>query len=150
MELNWTWKEVYEKLKKITIMCIEHLGDPYYQGSAATIAYFMFLSVLPIVILGSQALGLFSLSIDTILRWAEINVSGGGFELIQSLLKHGASTSTNNVILFVIVEASTAALVSIWFVGGCTLISLGVVGEYIGKIYIEVKERPQYNIEDLL
>lgn len=44
----------------------------------------------------------------------------------------------------------SSLMISIWFVGGCTLISLGVVGEYIGKIYIEVKERPQYNIEELL
>ena len=49
-----------------------------------------------------------------------------------------------------VVPGWSSLMISIWFVGGCTLISLGVVGEYIGKIYIEVKERPQYNIEELL
>ncbi len=98
MYLNWSWKNNLKKLKEIIVMCYDHLGDPYYQGSAATIAYFLFLSILPIVILASQALGLFSLSIDTILKWAEINVSGDGFELLQSLLKH-KPTGTNNLIL---------------------------------------------------
>ena len=41
-------------------------------------------------------------------------------------------------------------MVSIWLVGGVVLVSLGIVGEYIGKIYIEVKHRPRYNVERLL
>jgi glycosyltransferase involved in cell wall biosynthesis len=41
-------------------------------------------------------------------------------------------------------------MLSIWFVGGMILVGLGVVGEYIGKIYIEVKDRPLYHIEKLL
>ena len=41
-------------------------------------------------------------------------------------------------------------ILSIWFVGDCVLMGLGVVGEYIGKIYIEVKDRPRYNIEEIV
>lgn len=48
------------------------------------------------------------------------------------------------------VQGWTSIILSIWFVGGCVLIGLGVVGEYIGKIYIEVKDRPRYNIKEIL
>ena len=41
-------------------------------------------------------------------------------------------------------------MISLWLVGGTILVSLGIVGEYIGKIYIEVKDRPRYNEEELL
>ena len=43
----------------------------------------------------------------------------------------------------------TSIILSIWLVGACILMGLGVVGEYIGKIYIEVKNRPRYNIEEI-
>lgn len=41
-------------------------------------------------------------------------------------------------------------IISLWFIGGCILISLGIIGEYIGKIYMEVKRRPRYHIEEQL
>ena len=43
--------------------------------------------------------------------------------------------------------STTAA--SIWLLGGIQLLCVGIVGEYIGKIYIEVKSRPRYIIEAL-
>ena len=37
-------------------------------------------------------------------------------------------------------------MLSVWFLGSIILISLGIIGEYIGKIFVEVKHRPRYNI----
>ena len=39
---------------------------------------------------------------------------------------------------------------SVWFIGGLILLALGVVGEYIGKIYMESKERPRFIIREVL
>lgn len=44
----------------------------------------------------------------------------------------------------------SSLMLSLWFCSGCVLVGLGIVGEYIGKIYIEVKDRPRYNIEKVL
>ena len=38
-------------------------------------------------------------------------------------------------------------MLSIWFIGGVQLVSVGLIGEYIGKIYNETKHRPRYIIE---
>ena len=45
------------------------------------------------------------------------------------------------------IEGWTSLLVSLWFIGGSVLLACGVTGEYIGKIYLEVKHRPRYFIE---
>ncbi len=39
---------------------------------------------------------------------------------------------------------------STWFIGSVQLLSLGIIGEYIGKIYMETKHRPKYHIESCL
>ena len=41
----------------------------------------------------------------------------------------------------------TSLLVSVWFIGGAILKACGIIGEYVGKIYKEVKQRPRYFIE---
>lgn len=40
--------------------------------------------------------------------------------------------------------------ISIWFIGGIQMISIGIIGEYIGKMYQETKQRPRYIIEEKL
>lgn len=41
----------------------------------------------------------------------------------------------------------TSLLISVWFIGGAILTAIGIIGEYIGKIYKEVKRRPRFFIE---
>nr|WP_239481686.1 glycosyltransferase family 2 protein [Parasutterella secunda] len=43
-----------------------------------------------------------------------------------------------------------SVICSIWAIGGLVLLSIGVVGEYIGKIYLETKHRPRYKISEFL
>lgn len=49
-----------------------------------------------------------------------------------------------------VVEGWTFLAISIWFIGGLQMISIGIIGEYIGKIYNETKERPRYIISKSL
>ena len=39
---------------------------------------------------------------------------------------------------------------SVWAIGGLILLSIGVMGEYVGKIYMETKARPRFIIQDVL
>lgn len=46
-----------------------------------------------------------------------------------------------------VIPGWTSLLVSVWFIGGFILTAIGIIGEYIGKIYKEVKRRPRFFIE---
>ncbi len=48
------------------------------------------------------------------------------------------------------VQGWSSTLCSIWFIGGIQTLCLGIIGEYIGKIYAEVKHRPRYIIAEFL
>ena len=50
-------------------------------------------------------------------------------------------------ILGQVVDGWTFIVASIWLVSSIQMLSLGVIGEYIGKIYSETKRRPRYIIE---
>jgi dolichol-phosphate mannosyltransferase len=46
------------------------------------------------------------------------------------------------------VEGWTSLLISVLLLGGIQLICLGVMGEYVGKMFIEAKKRPAYVIKE--
>lgn len=45
------------------------------------------------------------------------------------------------------VSGWTSLILSVWFLGSLILMGLGILGEYIGKIYVEVKHRPRFAVE---
>lgn len=49
-----------------------------------------------------------------------------------------------------VIAGWASLMLSVWFLGGLILMALGIVGEYIGKIFVEVKQRPRYAIRDTL
>lgn len=79
---------------------------------------------------------------------------------VRMILTLGAAVSVISVIYLIYclirnltgntVEGWTSLIGSVWLIGGLQLMSLGVIGEYIGKIYYETKRRPRYIIESVL
>ena len=63
-----------------------------------------------------------------------ISIGAGSYALIQKLLGNTQS-------------GWTSIMISVWIIGGLQLIGIGIVGEYIGKIFKEVKQRPIYAID---
>lgn len=61
--------------------------------------------------------------------------------LIYSVIRHTMGAT---------ITGWTSLAVSIWAIGGLQLLAIGIIGEYIGKVYLETKSRPKYIIETYL
>lgn len=48
------------------------------------------------------------------------------------------------------VQGWSTIVISVWAIGGLQLLAIGVIGEYIGKVYLETKHRPRYRVERFL
>ena len=49
-----------------------------------------------------------------------------------------------------VVPGWASIMVSIWVLGGLQIFAIGIIGEYIGKTYLETKKRPKYIIESVI
>lgn len=58
--------------------------------------------------------------------------------IIYSLVRHFQGAT---------ITGWTSLFASIWFIGGVQLVCVGIIGQYVGKTFMEVKERPRYYIE---
>ena len=88
--------------------------------------------------------GITSLSdrpIQFILTLGLVTTAGGLASLPVSLIRYAKSDHENDTALL---------QSSLWTVGGLVLTSLGIVGDYVGKIYLETKHRPRYFIAEVL
>ena len=81
------------------------------------------LSVKPIRMITTLGVGIFTVSI---------------IMLVYFLVRHFMGDT---------VEGWTSIVVSVWAIGGLQLLAIGIIGEYIGKIYLETKERPKFIID---
>ena len=84
------------------------------------------LSVTPLRIIAMAGLAISLLSLMAII-WAIVNKINGGT-----------------------VQGWSSVLIAIFFLGGIQVLAIGVIGEYIGKIYLETKDRPKYFIEEMV
>lgn len=94
--------------------------------------------------LGFAFEGITSLSVKPIRLITMLGLSLSAFSIFMSLytLFQHFLGKTNS--------GWSSLMLSIWFLGGLILFSVGVVGEYIGKIYLETKSRPRFVIQDCI
>ena len=59
--------------------------------------------------------------------------------MVYSLIRHAIGAT---------IVGWSSLIISLWMIGGLVLLSIGIVGEYIGKIYLETKARPRYIVEE--
>ncbi len=95
-----------KRLLEMAIRAFEGYQDPYYQGFAAQVAFYMLLSLVPTIVLISQLLGVFSLSLEALSGWLTQYVSEDMAAALERLL---AFTPSVKFSVFMVVIALWAA-----------------------------------------
>lgn len=131
------YRQSFNRIKTMISLGWEECCAAYFVGVPAQMAFYLFMSVLPLLILLSQLLGVFSLSLDEIQTWAHLNISDEGIMMIEDLLT-GTPSGFGNIFL-----AGTA----IWGASksqyGFTAITNKIQsgGSYAGKGYLRDRAR---------
>ncbi|MBQ3290896.1 MAG: YihY/virulence factor BrkB family protein [Mogibacterium sp.] len=104
-KLPLTW----ERARKIGFHLWRQFDDPYYAGFAAQIAYFFFMASVPMLIVLTQVLGIFDISMDFIKDWLEEHLSTEMGSFLSSLF-NASSTAASNIFLIILALWAASSL----------------------------------------
>ena len=126
-------KDAGRRFKKMLLMMLNQFQDPFYQGVAAQIAFSLFLSIVPILILLSQLLGLFSLSLNEVQEWIGENMTVEGADSLLSMLQYSPSGVNSIFLAITALWAASRAQFAMLRVANYTLTD----GRITGQSYIK-------------
>lgn len=105
-KLPLTWA----RFRKVCFHLWRQFDDPYYAGFAAQIAYFFFMSSVPMLIVLTQVLGIFDVSMDFIRVWLEQHLSTEMSKFLDRLLFASSSAALSNVFLILLAVWASSSL----------------------------------------
>ena len=104
-KLHLTWKRAL----KIGFHLWRQFDDQYYAGFAAQIAYFFFMASVPMLIVLTQVLGIFDVSMDFIKDWLEMHLSTEMGSFLQSLFS-ASSTALSSFFMIILALWASSSL----------------------------------------
>jgi len=108
-KLRLTWKRIL----KIGFHLWRQFDDQYYAGFAAQIAYFFFMSSVPMLIVLTQVLGIFDVSMDFVREWLEKHLSTQMGSFLEGLFSASSTGVTNFIMILLALWASSSLAFSL-------------------------------------
>ena len=109
------------KFAKMIILGFKEMQDPYYQGFAAQVAFYLFLSITPIMIIVTQILGLFKINLDTAISLVEAYTGKQVSSMVSSLLSFSSAGFTNVIFAAIALWAGSRASFAIMRITNYTM-----------------------------
>ena len=108
-KLPLTWK----RMLKICFHLWRQFDDPYYAGFAAQIAYFFLMSAIPMLIVLTQVLGIFDVSMDFIKEWLEQHLSTEMGSVLEGIFSASSTVLPNFFLILLALWASSSLAFSL-------------------------------------
>ena len=122
-----------DRLRQIVLMGIKQFGDPYYQGFAAQIAFYIMLSVVPTIVVMTQLLGMLNIrTMDFVNDWINQYITPEMARIIKGLLRNSSSPGNNNITLILLaVWAASRAQFSLMRIANYTYSNSRSTGNFL-------------------
>lgn len=124
--------KIKKRLFRMILLGIKQMKDPYYQGFAAQVAFYLLLSIVPIIILVTQILGLFNISLNTAFDLMEEYTGRQLSNLVSSLFEFESVGFGNLIFVVIALWAGSRVSFSIMRITNYTMTD----GTSTGKNYI--------------
>lgn len=131
-----------DKLSSTLLTGLRLIKDPYYQGFAAELAFFIILSIVPMLMLLSQLLGFFGLSLENLQSIMGEYITEDMAGIIDNILSFTTSSGSNIVFTLVVLWAASKAQFALIRMGSYTMSG----GEVTGSGFIKDRARALVSI----
>lgn len=128
---------VKSRFGQMILLGIQRFQDPYYQGFAAQMAFFYLLSIVPLIIVFSQLLDVFSISTELIEELLKQYAGGVIGDSVSGWLEGSGSVTTNIVLIATVLWSSSRAQFAMTRITNYTL----TAGRSTGKGYFQERFR---------
>ncbi|MDY2959943.1 MAG: YihY/virulence factor BrkB family protein [Hornefia sp.] len=109
------------RFRKMVLLGIKQFGDPYYQGFAAQIAFYIMLSVVPTIVVMTQLLGVLNIStMEFISSWIDSYITPEMGRIIKGLLRNSSSVSNNIILILLAIWSASRAQFSLMRIANYT------------------------------
>lgn len=120
------------RLRQIVLMGIKQFGDPYYQGFAAQIAFYIMLSVVPTIVVMTQLLGMLNIrTMDFVNDWINQYITPEMAKIIKGLLRNSSSPGNNITLILLAVWAASRAQFSLMRIANYTYSNSRSTGNFL-------------------
>lgn len=124
-------EQIKNRIKQMVLLSIKQFGDPYYQGFAAQIAFFIMLSFVPTVIVTTQLLGFMNINnLDVVQNWINDYVTSDMGDSIRGLLQNKSSIGNNISLVILAIWAASRAQFAIMRIANYTYSGSRTTGNF--------------------
>ena len=119
------------RFRKMVLLGIKQFGDPYYQGFAAQIAFYIMLSVVPTIVVMTQLLGVINIStMEFVNSWIDNYITPEMGRIIKGLLRDSSSVSNNILLVLLAIWSASRAQFSLMRIANYTYSSSRFTGNF--------------------
>lgn len=129
------------RLLRMILLGIKQFRDPYYQGFAAQMSFYIMLSLVPTLIVLTQILGLLEISMDIMVEWIELYVAPKMADTLLSVIasRPSGATTSNIIMILMALWASSRAQFSLMRIANYTYSSGQTTGGFFRERFRSIK-----------